>query len=323
VKEHLDFVVIGAQKSGTTSLFEYLRRHPQLCLPAGKEAPFFSNDTPWSAGWDVYVRRNFGTASEDRLWGTVSPHYMVGSLYEPADHRSMLGAERPEAIVPQRLRQHSEDAKLIAILRDPVARAHSHHQMEAFRGAEARSFEDAVTELLRPDALAAARRVPTETTSYVTTGEYGRILAPYYELFGQGQMLVCFTSDLNSRPAAVVETVFRYLGVRSDFVPDNLDVRYRAAGTRRRAEWADLYRAQAAIARNRPVRTAWRSLPRSVRSRASSAFSGLAYRVELWNRVRGAPHGSAMSHETEFALRRHFEPDRELLRELIGTEPPW
>jgi hypothetical protein len=195
--------------------------------------------------------------------------------------------------------------------------------MEAFRGTEARSFEEAVTELLRPDALATARRVPTETTSYVTTGEYGRILAPYYELFGQSQMLVCFTSDLESRPAAVVEAVFGFLGVRSDFVPDNLDVRYREAGTRRRAEWADLYRAQAAIARNRPVRTAWRSLPRSVRSRTSSSFSGLAYRLELWNRVSGTPHDSAMSRDTEFALRRHFDSDRELLRELIGTEPPW
>jgi hypothetical protein len=111
--------------------------------------------------------------------------------------------------------------------------------------------------------------------------------------------------------------------VRSDFVPDNIDVRYRAAGTRRRAKWADLYRAQAAIAQIRPVRAAWRSLPRSVRSRASSAFSGLAYRLELWNRVCGVPRGPAMSRETELALRRHFAPDRELLRELTRTEPPW
>jgi hypothetical protein len=136
-------------------------------------------------------------------------------------------------------------------------------------------------------------------------------------------MLVCFASDLESRPAAVVEAVFRFLGVRSDFAPDNLDLRYREAAAQRRADWADLYRAQAALARNRRIRAAWRSLPPSVRSRTSSAFSGLAYRFELWNRVRGAPNGSEMSPETEFALRRHFEPDRALLRELIGTEPPW
>jgi hypothetical protein len=136
-------------------------------------------------------------------------------------------------------------------------------------------------------------------------------------------MLVCFASDLESRPAAVVEAVFRFLGVRSDFAPDNLDLRYREAAAQRRADWADLYRAQAALARNRRIRAAWRSLPASVRWRTSSAFSGLAYRFELWNRVRGAPNGSEMSPETEFALRRHFEPDRALLRELIGTEPPW
>jgi sulfotransferase family protein len=322
VKEHLDFIVIGAQKCGTTSLFEYLRRHPQLCLPAGKEAPFFSHDTQWSLGWDTYVRRNFGTAPNDRLWGTVSPHYMVGSLYEPAERRSLLDSDRPEAIVPQRIQQHSSDAKLIAILRDPVERARSHHRMEMFRGAEIRPFDDATAELLRPDALALARQAPTETTSYITTGEYGRILAPYHELFSRDQILVCFTSDLLHRTAAVVEAVFRFLGVKS-FVPDNLDVRYRDAAAKRRAEWADLYRVQAALARNRAMRVAWKNLPPSLRSRASSTFSGLAYRLELWNRVHATPHGSPMSRQTELALRRHFQPDRQLLQELIGTEPPW
>jgi hypothetical protein len=323
VKEQLDFIVIGAQKCGTTSLFEYLRRHPQLCFPAGKEAPFFSHDDLWALGWDVYVRRNFGAASDDRLWGTVSPHYMVGSVYEPSDSASLLNARRPEAIVPRRIRQHSTNAKLIAILRDPVARAHSHYRMEVFRGAETRSFDDAVEALLRPEVLAASRRAPTETTSYLTTGEYGRILAPYYELFGRQQILVCFTSDLELRALETLGAIFAFLDVANDFVPDNIDVRYRVAGARRRARWADLYRAQAALARTRPIRAAWRSLPPAVRSKTSFAYSGVAYRVELWNRVRATTNGDGVAPKTELRLRRHFDADRERLGELIGTEPPW
>jgi hypothetical protein len=323
VKEYLDFIVIGAQKCGTTSLFEYLRGHPQLFLPAGKEAPFFSHDDLWALGWDVYVRRNFGAASADRLWGTVTPHYMLGSLYEPTDFDSLLGAERPEQIVPGRIREHSGNAKLIAILRDPVARAHSHYRMEVLRGAEERTFADAIDALLSPDELAVSRRAPNETTSYVTSGEYGRILAPYYELFGREQILVCFTSDLELRPVETLEALFAFLNVATDFVPDNLDVHYRVAGARRRAGWVDLYRAQAALARTRPIRAAWRNLPPAVRSRTSVAYSGAAYRVELWNRVSAQANTGGVPAETELRLRQHFHADRELLCELIGTEPPW
>ena len=47
----LDFIVIGAQKAGTTSLFEHLREHPKLYLPPGKERPFFSHDEVYAKGW--------------------------------------------------------------------------------------------------------------------------------------------------------------------------------------------------------------------------------------------------------------------------------
>ena len=66
MKQSLDFIVIGAQKSGTTTLFEYLRRHPELFLPSGKEAPFFSHDSEWNEGWSEYVRHYFGLAATPR-----------------------------------------------------------------------------------------------------------------------------------------------------------------------------------------------------------------------------------------------------------------
>ena len=50
-KNELDFIVIGAQKAGTTTLYEYLRRHPEICMPAGKEAPYFSQEAVRCHGW--------------------------------------------------------------------------------------------------------------------------------------------------------------------------------------------------------------------------------------------------------------------------------
>ena len=65
----LDFLVIGAHKAATTSLFHYLRRHPQLFLPSEKEAGFFSNDYWWERGWDAFAYEFFGQTSAKALWG--------------------------------------------------------------------------------------------------------------------------------------------------------------------------------------------------------------------------------------------------------------
>jgi hypothetical protein len=78
----LHFLVIGAAKSGTTTLFELLRQHPQLYLPPGKEDPFFSRATSFENGWDAYVRRSFAAAPAASLCGTATPEYMAGTVYE-------------------------------------------------------------------------------------------------------------------------------------------------------------------------------------------------------------------------------------------------
>jgi hypothetical protein len=59
VKRTLDFLVIGAHKPRTTSLFEYLRTQPRLYLPAGNERPFFRNDDAYARGWEGYLRKTF------------------------------------------------------------------------------------------------------------------------------------------------------------------------------------------------------------------------------------------------------------------------
>src|SRR5579859_7000316 len=67
VKRQLDFIVIGAQKSGTTALFEYLRRHPELALPEAKEVPYFSHDANYRRDFDEYLRKAFAFAGEGRM----------------------------------------------------------------------------------------------------------------------------------------------------------------------------------------------------------------------------------------------------------------
>jgi Sulfotransferase family len=320
MKPAFDFIVIGAQKAGTTALFEYIRRHPEISVPAGKEAPFYSHDSIWGAGWAPYAEKAFAFAPESTRWGVATPHYMLGSLYEQVN--GSVAGRRPEAIVPARIKQHAPGAKLIAILRDPVERAYSHYRMQVLRGNECAPFEQAVAELLKPEALEQSRRRPTEETSYVSTGEYGRILAPYFELFGPEQVLVCFSRDLDRTPEQVMCGLWAFLGVEQDFTPDNLGRRYRVGGERKRAGWLDMDSLQSLLADSRPVRAAWRTLPAGVRRRVDATYNELNYRLELWNRTTGR-NGHGPSAGVEEQLRAHFAADRAQLVSLLGEEPPW
>src|SRR4051812_24838908 len=101
-KGELDFIVIGAQKAGTTTLFEHLRRHPDVSLPAGKESAFFSQDENYRRGWDAYLEglaREGGMSGSDRRWGTISPSYMLGTVQK----RLGEGGSYDEHTVPRRI----------------------------------------------------------------------------------------------------------------------------------------------------------------------------------------------------------------------------
>jgi sulfotransferase family protein len=320
-KRHLDFIVIGAQKAGTTSLFEYLRRHPQLALPAGKEVPYFSHDARYGGDWDEYLGKAFAFAQAESKWGTVTPHYMTGGIYEG----SSPGPPPPsdEHTVPLRIRERLPGVRLVALIRDPVERARSHHAMAVMNGWDRRDFATAARELLSPEALEAARRVARETTGYVVWGEYGRILRGYLDVFPREQLLVLYTAELRSDPAAVVRRVYEFLEVNPGFVPDNLGTTYRPSGSTRRLHWLDLTRLQEKVAASTAARTLWRSLPEGSRRRVDQVFDRVNYRAQLWNRRSGERPATSGEDDIDDALRAHYEEDARRLQSLLGTSPPW
>src|SRR6266480_7948081 len=120
-----DFLILGAQKAGTTALYAYLRQHPEITGPSWKEVSFF--DRHYARG-EAWYRGNFPNSlrARGKLVGEASPSY----LFHP------LAPERVAGLVPE--------AKLIALVRNPVDRAYSHYQHEVALGREPLSFEDAV-----------------------------------------------------------------------------------------------------------------------------------------------------------------------------------
>jgi hypothetical protein len=321
-KDILDFIVIGAQKAGTTSLFEYLRRHPELCLPLDKEAPYFSHDAVWARGWDRYLKKTFASSDPERMWGTVTTHYMVGGVYDASFTPVQVAGRYDERTVPLRIRERLPNVRLVAILRDPIRRAFSHHQMALMNSLEQRPFDHAIDDLLRPESLIHSRQHPGETTGYVTWGEYGRILAGYLDVFPREQVLVVFTDELERAPERLLQRVQEFLDVSPDIIPDNVGRRYREGGTKRRFARLSPDAVQGAVAQNPATRFLWHALPQAARYRVDRGFAHMSYVVDLWNQ-RGEARVGDPKPATLARLREHYEQDTEQLVALLGTKPPW
>jgi hypothetical protein len=257
ISKKLNFIVIGAQKSGTTSLRMYLQEHPKINLPYGsKEAPFFNIDSEYKKGWDQYLNSNFTNFSKYDFLGKVSPQYMC-------DFR-----------VPERIHETLPEVKLIALLRNPIDRAFSHYKMSVRRDLEKRNFDRIVKESLNPEVLAYSRSLvisnkESETSCYFVWGEYGRILSNYLEFFGKDRVLVVFSEHLESQPLSVVNRIIDFIGLKQDFIPNNIYDRFHVG-----AKDSALKN----LKRNIFLSSTWKFIPESFRP-STRAF--LKYLVDL------------------------------------------
>lgn len=206
------FLVIGAQRSGTTSLFRYLSMHPCIVPPLRKEVHYF--DFQYRKGRAWYLAHFPGRVgglrgTRPRITGEASPYYMVHPL------------------APERVRAFDAGMKLIAILRDPVDRAWSHYHREVRAGAERLSFEEAI-EAEEGRLSAKDRRLRAAPFhycfnhhhfSYLDRGLYARHLETWLRHFPRENLLVARSEDLFADPNAVANRVFAFLHLPPHEIP--------------------------------------------------------------------------------------------------------
>jgi hypothetical protein len=193
--EKVGFMIAGTQRGGTTTVHEYLRRHPEICMPANKELHFFDDEELWRAQPPSYAayRAAFPVEPSHRLLGDATPIYMY---WEPA--------------LP-RIRDYNAAMKLILILRNPITRAYSHWNHERQAGRESLSFRDAL--LAEPSRAEQARPLQPRHSSYVQRGMYTRQLARIWANFPVQQTLVLRTDDLRTALASVFARIASFLGI--------------------------------------------------------------------------------------------------------------
>jgi sulfotransferase family protein len=274
-----NFLIIGAARSGTTSLYTYLKQHPQVYMSEIKEPEFFSYE-----GVELDFDGPKGKEKTNRGIRRYTPADIEGyrALFQKVSNEKAIGEASPmylySAQAPSRIKHHIPDAKLIAILRNPVERAYSTFSLLTLQGREPlKEFSQALQ--------AEEPRIRNKWTwmyHYKNVGFYYVQLKRYFDVFERDQIRVYLYDDLKVEPIRLVRDVFGFLEVDDTFVPE-VSVKDNPAGTPKSEIFSKL------VDKPNPVKTLLRPLlPERIRKRiiASLSARNLAERSPLAPEIR-------------------------------------
>jgi hypothetical protein len=262
-----NFLIIGAAKAGTNALYHYLRQHPQVYMSPWKEPKFFAFESEADLGFRAANGRDapvnasvildqaeyeelFDDAGDEELArGEASTHYLY--------------VERS----PGRIKELIPDAKLIAVLRNPVDRAFS-------------SYQHLVRDDLEPLDFGAALDAEPQRIAehyaylyrYTDMGFYSEQLDRYEKTFPENQLCVLLYDDLRSDPEGTCRRIFSFLGVDEDFIPD-MSGEYNRSGVPKSRFMHRLFNPSAPMKRR-----LWNVTPRFARERLLDAQTKMVNR---------------------------------------------
>lgn len=187
------FLVIGAMKSGTTSLHNILRQHSQIFLPPGKEVHFFDIDRNYKKGIDYYASF-FKDADEKQLIGEITPGY----IWKPY-------------IAERIFKGLGNKTKLIAILRNPATRVYSQYKMWMIRGETNEPLRETIENELKQIHN---KKNYCYNKGYVSRGFYARQIKTYLKYFPLEQMhFILFEDDFIKKPKETLKNIFEFLNL--------------------------------------------------------------------------------------------------------------
>ncbi|UOQ45394.1 sulfotransferase domain-containing protein [Halobacillus salinarum] len=197
-----NFLIVGVQKGGTTSLYNYLVQHPQVMSSNRKEVHYFDNNFSKGESW---YKAHFPTCdkSGNVITGDASPYY----FYHP--------------LVPQRVYESSPDMKIIVLLRDPIKRAYSHYNHNIKNGREDRPFEKAINDeqsIIESEEKKLLKNRKSSSYfhqhySYLSRGLYYEQLKRWLEFFPEEQICVLNSEEFYNSPSTSFNQVTDFLEI--------------------------------------------------------------------------------------------------------------
>lgn len=224
-----DFLIIGAGKCGTTSLYYYLKQHPEIFVPARKEPNFY--------GYEQKKIADFRGDEEQvgHFMRSITTLNDYLALFEGALPAQIKGEVSNTYLyhrdAPYRIRHYNPDMKLVAILRQPAARLYSRYLHLA---RDNRLPTPAFTDCFDRQSIWWKRN------DLIREGFYYNHLLPYYGLFPRENMRVYLYEEFSQHTTDVLRNVFTFLDVDPSFLPD-LRIRYNQSGIARNKLLHKLY----------------------------------------------------------------------------------
>jgi Sulfotransferase domain len=200
-----NFIIVGAPKAGTTSLYAYLNQHPQVYMSPIKEPGYFAPEyglQNYLSRWEGYLTLYHGVQEETAI-GEATVCYLL----------SRTAAQNIAARVPH--------AKIIISLRNPVDRAFSQYLEMLTVGATRKSFREEIDANLRcrPDANGSFE-YQWPRRPFLVFGRYHDQIKRYFNAFPRAQIHVMYYEDLQRAPARAVADLFAFLGLDPSYLPD-------------------------------------------------------------------------------------------------------
>jgi len=208
-----NFLIIGAPKCGTSSLWAYLSQHPEVFMCVPKEPTFFGNE-----GEDGL---SHGPEDENRAYHSrvITSLKDYTALFDKVTHEKAIGEASVYSLylpkAPLQIKKHVPQAQMFAILRDPADRAYSSYLHVVRQARERLPFARALQE--EPERV---RKQWNAVWYFKTMGFYYEQVKRYFDTFGRNQVHVYLYEDFQEEPMALMKRVFEILGVDSSFVPD-------------------------------------------------------------------------------------------------------
>ncbi len=238
----IQLMIVGVQKSATSSLLRYLAQHPDIHTHAQSEMTFFLQDSEYTRGYEWAFAKYFATeCSHDQIKEKrlIAKNVMV-----------MHSAE-----VMQRIHAHNPDIHLVVLLREPVARAYSAYWWARRRGWEnIKTYEEAL-------AAEAARlnedRFKWRQCAYQYNSTYYPHVKNLIDQFGRDRFHCLLTDDLKENANSICQNLFNHIGIRADFQP-SIDERHNQATPPRSERFNFLF--TQFLASHNPLRRAIRKL---------------------------------------------------------------
>jgi hypothetical protein len=278
---YLDFVGIGAAKAGTTWLAAGLAEHPEVCVSDEKELNYFCTSDVWRKDMRYperslqWLQSHFAHCRAGQLRGEFSPNYLL------------------DPTTPQRLRQHHVDLKMLLSLRNPVDALYSYYYELRRRWKVPTTFE------------AFLQAYPDAPAMY----SYARYLERYLEVFPRTAICVVFYDDIRQQPVQVLEEVFGFLAITTDFRPSILQQRVNERSLIRSTLLRDIISDT-----SRALNASW-TTRRIKETLWQHGVSRIVERALAWNRQPAAI--PAMNPDTRARLLQHYAEENQNLGALL------